>query len=280
MKKILYIHGFNGNPKGGTFDGLVDYFSGTEFQVISFPFPDLHTDVEKTQRLIEKYVDENDVKIIVGASLGGFYTLCCERSVFKIAINPCMIPSKEIELLKDRTTGENISIDKNMIAKWKAMEEYNLKEEFRQAVAIFGKEDKTFHNGEECNYKNLFDKIFPSARMKSVMVDGFHSLTAKQISEGMEKVLKFFCEIHCIEGTVSEINELETMKKNRLTFFKINDKKIVVFQKSYEKYGELIKDGSKLKVYGKVESNCDGVDYDFISCERVKQDNVEEVRFQ
>lgn len=269
MKKILYIHGFNGNPRGGTFDGLVDYFSGTEFEMISFPFPDLHTDVEKTQRQIEKYVDENDVKIIVGASLGGFYTLCCERSVFKIAINPCMVPSKEIELLKDRTTGENISIDKNVIANWKSMEEYNLKEEFRQAVAIFGKEDKTFHNGEECNYKNLFDKIFTSTgNMKSVMVDGFHSLTAKQISEGMEKVLKFFCEIHCIEGTVSETRKVETMKKNSLTFFKINDKQIAVFPKDYEKYGELIKDGAKLKVYGKAEKNSDSVDYDFISCER------------
>lgn len=189
MKTVLYIHGFNGNPKGGTYDGLVSFFKDkTEYRVISFPFPELHTDAEKTQKEIERYIDENDVSILTGASLGGFYTLTCRRSVFKVAINPCMLPSHEIPLLKDRNTGASVTISTNVLKKWRELEKYDIPADCKHAAGIFGKQDETFHYDENHNYKPLFEQLFGS---NAVLVEGVHSLTAEQIAEGMKQILQF-----------------------------------------------------------------------------------------
>lgn len=44
-KNALYIHGFMGNPKGGTFETLKKTL--TKWNIHSIPFPDLHIDVKK-----------------------------------------------------------------------------------------------------------------------------------------------------------------------------------------------------------------------------------------
>ena len=188
MKKtILYIHGFNGNPQGGTYQGLVDFFSDkNDYEVISYPFPALHTDVEKTQKQIENYIEQNNVSILVGASLGGFYTLCCKKPVFKIAINPCMIPSKEIPMLTDRETGAPVQIAENVISNWLKLEEFNLHDEQKQAFGIFGLQDKTFHYNENHNFKPLFEKVFNN---HTALIPGEHSLTTEQLKQGLEQVM-------------------------------------------------------------------------------------------
>lgn len=186
MKNVLYIHGFNGNPKGGTYDGLVEFFkTRSEYQVLSFPFLKLHTDVEETQAEIEKIIDENNIEIVIGASLGGFYTLCCKRPVKKIVINPCMMPSVEIQLLKDRKTGESIVISDTVLARWKELEKYDLDESFKNAAGIFGKQDKTFHYDENHNFSPLFKKCITE---KIVFVDGEHSLEIDQLQQAMKKI--------------------------------------------------------------------------------------------
>ena len=189
MKTVLYIHGFNGKAKGGTYDGLVSFFKDKpEYRVISFPFPELHTDAEKTQKEIERYIDENDVSILTGASLGGFYTLTCKRPVFKIAINPCMLPSHEIPLLKDRNTGTSVTVSTNVLKKWQKLEKYDIPADCKHAAGIFGKQDTTFHYDENHHYKPLFEQLFGS---NAVLVEGVHSLTAEQIAEGMKQILQF-----------------------------------------------------------------------------------------
>lgn len=197
MKTVLYIHGFNGNPKGGTYEGLCSFFADKkDYEVISFLFPKLHTDVDETQNQINHLIKTYNVKILVGASLGGFYSLCCPKSVFKIAINPCMIPSKEIPLLKDRNTGEPIYIEETVISKWKELEKYDLPKSSRNAFGIFGKQDTTFHFDENCNFEPLFKKYFPhgqhfSELENSVFVEGEHSLSQDAIKLGMEKAIQY-----------------------------------------------------------------------------------------
>ncbi|MDO4507505.1 MAG: YqiA/YcfP family alpha/beta fold hydrolase [Spirochaetales bacterium] len=187
MTNILYVHGFNGNPKGGTYEGLVDFFKDKEdYNVISFPFPKLHSSVEETQKYIEELVDQHDIKILIGASLGGFYTLCCKKPVKKIAINPCMIPSVEITLLKDRDSGKPIHIEESVIAKWKELEKYELDDSFKDASGIFGLQDATFHYDENHNYSPLFRQLFSDS---IAMVEGVHSLENHQLAEGLSKVL-------------------------------------------------------------------------------------------
>lgn len=186
MNTVLYIHGFNGNPKGGTYDGLVKFFEDkSDYQVISFPFPELHTNVVNTQKQIEKLVDEYDVKFLIGASLGGFYTLCCKRPVRKIVINPCMLPSVEIPLLKDRVTGTPIQIGETVLSQWKELEKYELNDEYKNATGIFGKQDDTFHYDENCNFSPFFQKLFTN---EVVLIDGVHSLEESQLCEGLSKI--------------------------------------------------------------------------------------------
>ena len=119
-KNALYIHGFMGNPKGGTFETLNKTLKN--WNVHSIPFPDLHTDILKTQRLIKAYCKENDIEMLIGASLGAFYVLQHEDIIDKLVINPCMYPSVEIPKLKDRTTGDPIVLSKEVLSgliKWK-----------------------------------------------------------------------------------------------------------------------------------------------------------------
>ena len=87
-KNALYIHGFMGNPKGGTFETLTKTLSN--WNIHSIPFPDLHTDISKTQQLIKSYCKENNIEMLVGASLGAFYVLQYEDIIYKLVINPCM----------------------------------------------------------------------------------------------------------------------------------------------------------------------------------------------
>ena len=96
----LYIHGFMGNPKGGTFETLTKALSN--WNIHSIPFPDLHTDISKTQQIIKSYCKENNIEMLIGASLGAFYVLQYEDIIDKLVINPCMYPSIEIPKQKDR----------------------------------------------------------------------------------------------------------------------------------------------------------------------------------
>jgi len=189
---ILYIHGFAGNAKGGTFQALEQFSKKIEnCSLYSFQFEDLHLNVEKTLKEIEEYCLKYDINLLVGASLGGFYTLISRLPIKKIVINPCMIPTKEIVLLKDRVTGEPIKIDPKILAQWKKYEDYNL---FSDAFGIFGKQDELFHFDKNHNYSPLFKKLFKSFRNKEnlIKIDGKHSLEKDELEKGFFPALDYF----------------------------------------------------------------------------------------
>ena len=189
MKTILFIHGFMGNPNGGTFKGLSSFFkNNADFQVISFPFLKLHTDVSSTQAEIEKLIADYNVDILAGTSLGAFYALCCKKAVKKIAVNPCMKPSVEIPLLKDRETGEAIKIEQSVLRDWQELEKYELDSAFKNAAGIFGKDDCTFHFDENHNFSPLFRQIFSD---KIVFVEGGHSLEKAALAKGLSELESF-----------------------------------------------------------------------------------------
>ena len=68
----LYIHGFMGTPNGGTYTALKNYFK--DWNLISVPFEDLHTDVAKTQDKISVLCKENDINFIA-TKVGDRYVL-------------------------------------------------------------------------------------------------------------------------------------------------------------------------------------------------------------
>ena len=118
-KNALYIHGFMGNPEGGTFKTLQKTLKN--WNIYSILFPDLHIDVEKTQRLISAYCKSKKIDMLIGASLGAFYVLQYKDTIDKLVINPCLYPSIEIPKLKDRTTGNPIILSNKVLSDFREM---------------------------------------------------------------------------------------------------------------------------------------------------------------
>lgn len=187
----LYIHGFMGNPKGGTFETLTKTISN--WNIHSIPFPDLHTDVSKTQQLIKSYCKENNIEMLIGASLGAFYVLQYEDMIDKLVINPCMYPSIEIPKLKDRTTGNPIILSEEVLSDFRKMEKYeNIPEKQKpHTFGIFARDDELFH------FKDSFDKLFCYKESKipnSILINGHHSIEEEYLTGGLQQTEKYFKE--------------------------------------------------------------------------------------
>ena len=72
--------------------------------------------------------------------MGGFYTLCCDDTLGKIVINPCMDPCKEVPKLTN--------VPENTIKEWSNMMKKtysSIDSEIRMSVfGLFGTEDELF----------------------------------------------------------------------------------------------------------------------------------------
>ena len=159
-------------------EALKNYFK--DWNLISVPFEDLHTDVAKTQDKISVLCKENDINLLVGASLGAFYVLQQKGDFYKLVINPCMEPSKIIPTLKDRKTNIPYSIDEKVIDAWKKMEEYSDIPDMNpeKYFGIFSYDDELFH------YRKKFNGLFGND-INTVMVDGKHSIDEKFLINGL-----------------------------------------------------------------------------------------------
>ena len=188
-KNALYIHGFMGNPKGGTFETLKKTL--TKWNIHSISFPDLHTDVKKTQCLIRDYCKSEKVDLLIGASLGAFYVIQYEEIIDKLVINPCLYPSIEIPKLRDRSTGNPIILSDKVLADFREMEKYEdiPEEQKRRSFGIFAKDDELFH------FKDLFDKLFhykDGFYQNSILIKGHHSIEEEYLADGLKQAEKYF----------------------------------------------------------------------------------------
>ena len=86
-KKILYIHGFCSSAQTGTVSRLREVFDTCEVHAIDVN----HHPVESIRR-IEQYVAEHNIELLMGTSLGGYFTLCANVSCPKVAVNPATNP--------------------------------------------------------------------------------------------------------------------------------------------------------------------------------------------
>lgn len=88
MKKILYIHGFCSSAQTATVGRLREVFGGT-CQVHAI---DVNHHPAESIGLIEAYVAEHGIDLLLGTSLGGYYTLCSCVACPKVAVNPATNP--------------------------------------------------------------------------------------------------------------------------------------------------------------------------------------------
>ena len=209
-KNALYIHGFMGNPKGETFKTLQKTLKNWNIHSISFL--DLHTDVEKTQRLISAYCKSQKIDMLIGASLGAFYVLQYKDTIDKLVINPCLYPSIEIPKLKDRTTGNPIILSNKVLSDFREMEKYEDIPEPQKprTFGIFAKNDELFH------FKDSFDKLFYYKECyypNSILINGHHSIEEEYLTDGLKQAEKYFEDRAMTRGTVEYIYQLIRTKK-------------------------------------------------------------------
>ena len=97
-EKVLYIYGYGSSPDTSfTFKELKKAFDNYEFVSIEY-------DIENPDdglNTLEKYIRDNNIKYVIGHSLGGFIALCINEDVKKVVINPCMKPHLELPNIGD-----------------------------------------------------------------------------------------------------------------------------------------------------------------------------------
>lgn len=152
MEKInlLYIHGFNSHGNSNTTQQLRKSLSKSSVEVHS---PTLDTDPNKTIPFLKNYIADNNIKIIVASSLGGFFALKLKNfGLFTIICNPCVYPSKELYKV-----GANIFLSDKF-------EKYehdilNFDQDTRSSfIGIFGRNDDLFSYKKElekCGVKSI-----------------------------------------------------------------------------------------------------------------------------
>lgn len=93
MTKILYIHGFCSSAQTGTVLRLREVFTQCDIHAI-----DVNHHPAESIALIESYVREHGIDILVGTSLGGYFTLCANVDCVKVAVNPATDPEHMLDI--------------------------------------------------------------------------------------------------------------------------------------------------------------------------------------
>lgn len=89
-KRVLIVHGFNSSGNGTTASNLKSVLSNFGITKIITPNFNLLNYDETILKINEL---SKNVDIVIGHSLGGYYTMSLERlEIFKIVINPCIDP--------------------------------------------------------------------------------------------------------------------------------------------------------------------------------------------
>lgn len=163
--KLYYVHGIGSSGGGNTVELLKKYYP--DYEIIS---DDIPTDPIAAFMTIKK--NTRDCDIVIGTSLGGFYTMMLS-GCFKIIINPAMIADEDIksaigigthDFLRPRKTGETTyTVDEKYIEDLKYLRERFFTEWFDEdyrfeTYGVFGTEDTVV------NRQETFKKYYGSTR--------------------------------------------------------------------------------------------------------------------
>ena len=91
-KKILWIHGFAGCPDNVHVKEMRKRYPEYDWYSIEV---DHHA--KASMEKINAYIRENDVCLVAGTSLGGYYTMCAEYDGPKLVVNPVTDPVRDLK---------------------------------------------------------------------------------------------------------------------------------------------------------------------------------------
>lgn len=70
--KLLYVHGYNGDPYGNSYNNLKNT-CGEKYELHTIDYNP--TQPKEAVNMIHEYVSEHKIDVVIGASLGGFLTM-------------------------------------------------------------------------------------------------------------------------------------------------------------------------------------------------------------
>ena len=90
--RLLYVRGYNGNPYGDSYKNLKNACK-EKHELFTIDYnPELPMESIKE---IRKFIKDNKIDTVIGASLGGFLTMNL-YGISRIVVNPCWDPAKEL----------------------------------------------------------------------------------------------------------------------------------------------------------------------------------------
>ena len=165
MIRILYVHGYHGNPSSGSFPKLSRYaaeadFGGEEVEMHFYDY-DSHDPVGSIAGL-RKYHQEHKIDLMLGSSLGAFMVMNCP-GVLRIAINPCWSPSVELPKIDYDGPVDGYARCEAQLGAESASGDMDL------CIGCFAEEDEIFGT----KYRPVFEQFFKT----TYDIPGGHSLS-------------------------------------------------------------------------------------------------------
>ncbi|MCR5820375.1 MAG: hypothetical protein K6F94_05455 [Bacteroidaceae bacterium] len=177
MKKIVYIHGFASSGASGTATNMrnVLYSEG-----VSVHAPDIPVRPAEAITFLQQYIDEEKPDLIIGTSMGGFYTELM-YGYKRILVNPSFQMARLLtfrgmgnyEFHNKRADGAKIfKVDKDVIAQFRELEKQSFKgvtpAERELVYGLFGIHDNTV------NCQDLYKNHYGESHFATF--DGEHRL--------------------------------------------------------------------------------------------------------
>ena len=110
-KKVLYIYGYGSSPESSTYKWLKDNLPNT----IVYSFEYVQSDPKNSIPYLCSLVEELDIDILIGSSLGGWYAMHVASicSLPSILINP--VTDSTLEQVVDYVSNHDSHIVKNLV---------------------------------------------------------------------------------------------------------------------------------------------------------------------
>jgi len=177
MNKALYVHGLNSDKNSHTGQIVKTLMSGYGVELTIPSFSSLNP--EQTIAQIDSIIKDENIKLVIGHSLGGFYTLAARKGPMKIYINPCFAPADILPSLTDEADRKLLDIFRRLTSEF-----FNRidAEEKAASYGIFAKNDTLF------SFYELFKKTFGN---NCTYIDGGHKPEADDLAAGFKRAAEF-----------------------------------------------------------------------------------------
>lgn len=169
--KILYVHGYNGDPYGDSYNNL-KFACGNAHELFTIDY-DAAKPIE-TIATIHNFVRANKIELIIGTSLGGFLTMNVS-GVSRIVVNPCWDPTIELPKIGYDGPMDDYKFLLNTLTSSVDFEEYHL------CSGVFSFDDEILG----LKYADIFKKYFK----QQFFIAGPHRITQPMSFEIINDIL-------------------------------------------------------------------------------------------